>query len=146
MKKLLFLPLAVLACVACTKTDDLTAYEDAAALQQNDAVQASVQVVFNNLVPSHLTNETTVTYTDAAGVRQTLRPTQLTSYIDAAPNSSVDVNILVAGESYDEIQALLFTNTGFHRELSSPNPLTGYFSFNTAEAPDNQLEITLQID
>lgn len=144
MKKLFLLPLAALACLACSKTD-LTADQDAPGLQQNEAVQQSFPVTFNNRVPSHMTNETTVTYTAPDGSRQTLRPTGLTNPIDVAPNSSVEVNIVVVNNSGEDIQGSLYTNTGFYRELNSPNPLTGNFSFSTTEAAE-RLEITLQVD
>lgn len=144
MKKLFLLPLAALACLACSKTD-LTANQGAPELQQNEAVQQSFPATFNNLVPSYMTNETTVMYTAPDGSRQTLHPTRLTNPIDVAPNSSVEVNIMVVNNSGEDIQGSLYTNTGFYRELNSPNPLTGYFSFSTTEAAD-QLEITLQVD
>ena len=140
MKKLFLLPLAALACLACSKTD-LTA-EDVPGLQQNETVQQSVSVTFNNLVPSYMTNQTTVTYTAPDGSYQTLRPTRLTNPINVAPNSSIDVNIVVVNNSGEDIQGSLYTNTGFYRELNSPNPLTGNFSFSASE----QLEITLQVD
>ena len=92
-----------------------------------------------------MTNETTVTYTAPDGSRQTLRPTRLTNPIDVAPNSSVEVNIVVVNNSGEDIQGSLYTNTGFYRELNSPNPLTGNFSFSTTEAAE-RLEITLQVD
>ena len=144
MKKLFLLPLAVLACIGCSKTD-LTADQNAAGLQQNDAAEQVVEVTFNNLVPSFMTNETTIEYTDLSGQHQIVKPTQMTSRFYAAPNSFVNLNVVVVGQS-DELQGSLSTNTGFYRDLSGANPLTGNYTFGTADAQDGRLEITLQVE
>lgn len=148
MKKQVFLSLAVLLCLACSKSDTLVAPAAASARQASTGVaQETVTVAFNNYVSSGLTNTSYVEYTDRYGERQILYPTRLTTFIDVARTGYVTVNIFIdaPGGAYQTIYTTVSADTqpAYYRDFTGANPINSFATIWMGDVHSDRVTITL---
>ena len=147
MKKQVFLSLAVLLCLACSKSDTLAAPAAASARQASSKVELeTVTVAFNNYV-SGLANASYVEYTDRYGERQILHPTLLTTYIDVARTGYITVNIFIdaPGGAYQTIYTTVSADTqpAYYRDFTGANPINSFATVSMGSVTGDRVTITL---
>lgn len=148
MKKQVFLSLAALLCLACSKSDALVAPAAASTRQASSMVELeTVTVTFNNYVSSGLTNTSYVEYTDRYGERQILYPTLLTTYIDVARTGYVTVNMFIdaPGGAYQTIYTTVSADTqpAYYRDFTGANPINSFATVSMGDVPGDRMTITL---